>query len=217
MNLEYTTLSNPIGLMHGKFEPWVIEWVVPHEAIRGFVIQHISTRFTVQRCRTKDTLSPQEIWKLLGHNGEERFEFWEAWRFQQGVCERGGTDKWCICETTDFYAFDSVGKIEMIGSAAFYDGDDLRAFGEQWRSKGANSGSPASGELMSTIKPPNLPDRPKCERRLIIEWDSCDYSSTCDNPTMIAVIPQWPINFGRRSIQNSTLQKSLAVKSSVHS
>jgi hypothetical protein len=189
MNLGYTTKSKPLGLMDGKFEPWVIEWALPREACSGFVIQHMCTRFNVQRCWTKETLSPQAIWKQLRHKGEERFEFWEAWRVQQGVCERGGTDKWCICEMTDFYSFDSVGKIEMIGSAAFYEGDDLREFGEEWGSKGANSGSPASGELMSTIKPPNLPERPKCKRRFIIEWDSCDYSSTCDHPTKITTVP----------------------------
>ena len=177
--LSFATVSGPQGLINGRFSPWVVQWQLPPGTPNGFVLQHMQVQFQGVHYCYDDDFTDDEIWNIFGYQGETRLQFWEAWQFQDGVWQRpGNTDGWGFSRPGTFYSNDGEGVVVFKGSAGFYEAQDLNQFCDAWGSNGDNSGSPMSGDLMSTtlLDPSSIPPG-TVNRSMTVEWRCCGCDS----------------------------------------
>ena len=169
--LNWKTISSPVGCIRGIHFEWEIKWLPP-DAPNGFVIQRIEAKFDLRSCEGK-ILSENEIWSRFGFTSEPRLKYWEAWQVTDGHWLLPAIDKWGCNPNSDFFNIKTSGTWFREGRAAFYEGVDLMKFGDGWGKNGQNSGSPASGDLMSTIEDLSLPYPPTVYRKMELSWNSC--------------------------------------------
>jgi hypothetical protein len=181
-SLSFTTVRPAQGLTNGQFTPWVINWQVPVGTANGFVIQHLQLVFQgIHYCGDDDILTDDTIWNLLNYSEPTRLDYWEAWQYRSGVWQPpNNADGWGFSQVGTFYTSDTAGTIVFKGSAGFYEGEDLNQFAGGWGTNGDNEGSPMSGDLMSTVETPNLPQTILAERTMTVQWNPCDCDTSDD-------------------------------------
>jgi len=181
---SFITTSSPQPGIDGQFTPWVIAWRQTRGALGpGILIQNIDYSISVTYCGG-DPLTQQDIWNLWPYQGEPRFNYWEAWT--DDVTSSGNwTDTWMGLGPI-FYSSLTSGKIEIIGAAGWYPIAGLDNVGNGWGRGGDNLSSPMSGNLLSTMAPPTLPQPVggMIIRTMTVTWTPCSNSGHVENTTV---------------------------------